>query len=149
MQNNDHSLGIACLALSAVKALACAGFTALDKEPTVIQVPDFGDRFYVYAMYDQRTDEIGRIGKQYGTKPGFYMIVGPNWKGDAPKGITAVVRSSTDLVFIVPRIGTLEYKDGAPSKETVTKAYDYLDLMHAVEAFVNAYQGPSEIELVK
>ena len=36
-----------------------AGFTALDKEPTVIQVPDFGDRFYVYAMYDQRTDEIG------------------------------------------------------------------------------------------
>jgi hypothetical protein len=29
-----------------------AGFTDLDKEPTVIQVPDFGDRFYVYAMYD-------------------------------------------------------------------------------------------------
>jgi len=53
-----------------------AGFTALDKEPTVVQVPDFGDRFYVYALYDQRTDEIGRIGKQYGTKPGFYLIVG-------------------------------------------------------------------------
>jgi hypothetical protein len=81
-----------------------AGFTALDKEPEVIQVPDFGDRFYVYAMYDQRTDEIGRIGKQYGTKPGFYMIVGPNWNGEPPKGITAVVRSSTDLVFVVPRI---------------------------------------------
>ena len=39
------------------------------------------------------------------------------------------------------RIGTLEYRDGAPSKETVAKAYDYLDLMHGVEAFVNAYQG--------
>ena len=51
-----------------------AGFTALDREPTVIQVPDFGDRFYVYAMYDQRTDEIGRIGQQYGTKPGFYTV---------------------------------------------------------------------------
>jgi hypothetical protein len=37
-----------------------AGFTALDKEPTVVQVPDFGDRFYVYAMYDQRTDENRR-----------------------------------------------------------------------------------------
>ena len=68
-----------------------AGFTALDKEPTVFQVPDFGDRFYVYALYDQRTDEIARIGKQYGTKPGFYMMVGPNWKGEAPKGINAVV----------------------------------------------------------
>ena len=80
------------------------GFTALDKEPMVIQVPDFGDRFYVYALYDQRTDEIAQIGKQYGTKPGFYMIVGPNWKGDVPQGINAVVRSSTDLVFFVPRI---------------------------------------------
>jgi hypothetical protein len=45
-----------------------AGFSALDKEPTVFQVPDFGDRFWVYALYDQRTDEIAQIGKQYGTK---------------------------------------------------------------------------------
>src|SRR4029078_9663464 len=81
-----------------------AGFTALDKEPTVFQVPDFGDRFWVFALYDQRTDEIAQIGKQYGTKPGFYMIVGPDWKGDLPAGITAMVRSSTDLVFCIPRI---------------------------------------------
>lgn len=87
-----------------------AGFTALDKEPTVVQVPDFGDRFYVYAMYDQRTDEIGRIGQQYGTKPGFYMIVGQDWSGDVPEGISGIIRSSTDLVFVVPRV----FKDSAP-----------------------------------
>lgn len=87
-----------------------AGFTALDKEPEVIQVPDFGDRFYIYALYDQRTDEIGQIGKQYGTKPGFYMIVGPHWNGELPKGIIAAIRSSTDLVFVVPRI----FKDSTP-----------------------------------
>ena len=81
-----------------------AGFSALDKEPTVFQVPDFGDRFWVYALYDARTDEIAEIGKPYGTKPGFYMIVGPNWKGEKPAGITAVLRSSTELVFSVPRI---------------------------------------------
>ncbi len=46
-------------------------------------------------------------------------------------------------------IGTLEYKDGAPSKETVAKTYDYLDLMHGVEAFVNAYQGASVASLFK
>ena len=46
-------------------------------------------------------------------------------------------------------IGTLEYKDGAPSKETVAKAYDYLDLMHGVEAFVNAYQGASVAAIFK
>jgi hypothetical protein len=87
-----------------------AGFTALDKEPTVVQVPDFGNRFYVYAMYDQRTDEIGRIGQQYGTKPGFYMLVGRNWSGELPRGITAAIRSSTGLVFVVPRI----FKDTTP-----------------------------------
>ncbi len=46
-------------------------------------------------------------------------------------------------------IGTLQYKDGAPSKETVDKAYDYLDLMHGVEAFVNAYQGASVSAIFK
>jgi hypothetical protein len=80
------------------------GFTALDKEPTVIQVPDFGDRYWVYPLYDTRTDEIARIGKQYGSKPGFYMIVGRNWKGEVPAGIINVVRSPTDLVFAIPRI---------------------------------------------
>src|SRR5271165_5469648 len=49
------------------------GFTALDKEPTVFQVPDFGDRYWVYPLYDTRTDEIARIGGQWGAKPGFYM----------------------------------------------------------------------------
>jgi hypothetical protein len=47
------------------------------------------------------------------------------------------------------RIGTLEYRDGAPTKETVAKAYDYLDLMHGVEAFVNAYQGASVAAIFK
>ena len=61
-----------------------AGFLDnLDSEPIVFQVPDFGDRFWVYALYDMRTDQLSNIGKQYGTKPGIYMVVGPNWKGDA------------------------------------------------------------------
>jgi hypothetical protein len=81
-----------------------AGYMALDKEPIVFQVPDFGDRFWVFAHYDARTDEFSEIGKQYGTKPGFYMMVGPNWKGETPAGITAVVRASTSLAFVAPRV---------------------------------------------
>lgn len=46
-------------------------------------------------------------------------------------------------------IGTLNYKDGAPSKDTVEKTYDFLDLMHGVEAFVNAYQGASVAAIFK
>jgi hypothetical protein len=46
-------------------------------------------------------------------------------------------------------LGTLEFKDGAPSKETIAKVYDNLDLMHGVEAFVNAYQGASTSAIFK
>lgn len=80
------------------------GFFTLDKEPIVFQVPDFGDRFWVYALYDARTDEFSEIGRQYGTKPGFYLMAGPSWQGETPAGITAVVRSSTTVVFAIPRI---------------------------------------------
>jgi hypothetical protein len=80
------------------------GFFSLDEEPVVVQVPDFKDRFWVYAMYDARTDQFAEIGKPYKTKPGFYLIVGPNWKGKTPKGIQAVIRSSTALANAIPRV---------------------------------------------
>jgi len=80
------------------------GFFALDEEPVVVQVPDFGDRFWIYALYDARTDQFAAIGKPYATKPGFYLIVGPNWKGQTPAGISSVIRSSTEMANIIPRV---------------------------------------------
>jgi hypothetical protein len=80
------------------------GYAAVDKDPIVLQVPDFGDRFWVYAIYDARSDEFSNIGKQYGTKPGNYLVVGPNWKGDVPKEIDGVLHAPTDLVGMGPRI---------------------------------------------
>ena len=77
---------------------------SLAKEPVVIQVPDFGDRFWTFPVYDARTDEISELGLQYGTKPGFYMVVAPNWKGETPAGIAGVVRSTTDFAAFMPRI---------------------------------------------
>lgn len=80
------------------------GFFDLDTEPVVVQVPDFGDRFWVYAAYDQRTDQFGELGKPYGTAPGFYLLAGPDWDGDVPDGINDVIRASTSLANIVPRV---------------------------------------------
>ena len=39
------------------------------------------------------------------------------------------------------RIGTLDFKDGMPSKDTLAKVYDNVDFTHAYEAFVNTMQG--------
>jgi hypothetical protein len=41
------------------------------------------------------------------------------------------------------RIGPLQFKDGAPSAETVAKVYDTLDFTRALDAFLNSYGGAS------
>jgi hypothetical protein len=41
------------------------------------------------------------------------------------------------------RIGTLDFKDGTPSKDSVAKVYDNLNFTYAFQAFVNTYQGVS------
>jgi hypothetical protein len=95
-----------------------AGFMALDKQPVVIQVPDFGDRFYTYQLVDHRTDSFYSIGTQYRTKPGFYLLVGSNWNGTPPDGITGVGKSSTDLVAIFPRI----FQDDTPEDKAAIQS---------------------------
>ena len=80
------------------------GSLGLDRSPVVIQVPEFGDRFWVYQAVDLRTDGFVRLGKMYGTTPGFYLLAGPDWRGATPKGITQVFRSTTNTGFIAPRI---------------------------------------------
>lgn len=41
------------------------------------------------------------------------------------------------------RLGTLEFRDGAPSQATVDKLYDHLDFIHGVNVFLNAFPGAS------
>jgi hypothetical protein len=80
------------------------GTLGLEVSPVVIQVPDFGDRFWVYQIVDVRTDSFVQLGQMYATTPGFYLLVGPNWNGDVPKGITAIFRSPSNTGFVAPRI---------------------------------------------
>lgn len=80
------------------------GSLALDQSPVVIQVPDFGHRFWVYQIVDLRTDSFVQLGQMYGTTPGFYLLVGPNWKGDVPKGIARVFRCPTNTGLAGPRV---------------------------------------------
>ena len=112
-------------------------FCSLDDEPVVIQVPDFGDRFWVYALYDARTDQFGEMGKAYGTKPGFYLLVGPNWNENVPDGINEVFRSSTEFCFAGPRIFLNDTKEDRIAVQPI---------LNQINAYpLNEYDGEMKI----
>lgn len=95
-----------------------AGIAALDQTPVVLQVPDFGDRFWVYQIVDLRTDSFADLGVLYGSKPGFYLLAGPGWNGEIPKGITQVFRAKTGTAFVVPRL----FQDDTAADRTAVRA---------------------------
>ncbi|WP_291153759.1 DUF1254 domain-containing protein [Hyphomicrobium sp.] len=104
---NPEERNVACPNQDVVYGL---GLLALDVSPVVIQVPDFGDRFWVYQIVDLRTDSFVQLGKMHGSTPGFYLLAGPDWQGDVPKGITRVFRASTRTALAGPRI----FQDDTP-----------------------------------
>ncbi|WP_250473152.1 DUF1254 domain-containing protein [Caballeronia sp. GAFFF1] len=63
-----------------------------------------GSRYRDPPRVDTRTDSFAQIGAMYGTRPGFYLLVGPDWNGTVPAGITRVFRSATGTAFVVPRV---------------------------------------------
>jgi hypothetical protein len=101
------------------------GPLALDIEPVVVQVPDFGDRFWVYQIVDLPTDSFAGLGSMYGTKPGFYLLAGPDWKGDVPKGINQVFRAKTHTGFIVPRV---YMDDTAEDRQAIQAVINQIDV---------------------
>ena len=114
-----------------------SGYWSLDEQPVVIQVPDFGDRFWVYALYDARTDQFGELGKPYGTAPGFYLVVGPNWQGDVPEGITAVIRSPTEFTFAGPRV----FMNDTPEDRTAIQP-----LVNQIDAYpLSEFDGTAKV----
>jgi hypothetical protein len=95
-----------------------AGLLALDVSPVVVQVPDFANRFWVYQVVDLRTDSFADLGAMYGTEPGFYLLVGPQWTGPVPAGITKVFRAKTSTGFVGPRV----FRDDTPEDRAAVQS---------------------------
>src|SRR5215510_1120845 len=102
-----------------------AGIAALEEGPVIVQVPDFGKRFWVYQAVDLRTDGFIELGSMYGSQPGFYMLAGPDWKGEVPKGITSVFRAKTHTILIAPRV----FQDDTPEdKRAIQSVISAIDI---------------------
>ncbi len=87
------------------------GPLAPGREPVVVQVPDFGDRFWVYQLCDQRTDGFAELGAMYDTAPGNYLVVAEGWDDDVPPGVTGVLTCPTAVGICIPRVFLNETAD--------------------------------------
>ncbi len=69
----------------------------LRSEPMVISVPAVAKpRYYAVQLTDANTFNFGYIGSRAtGTEAGDYLVVGPDWKGEAPARIKKVFHSTS------------------------------------------------------
>lgn len=76
--------------------------TDLRAEPLVITVPAVDPKRYDSAQFiDLYTFNHAYIGSRAtGSGAGNYLLAEPKWKGDKPEGITAVIRSETELGWV-------------------------------------------------
>jgi hypothetical protein len=71
-----------------------------------------------------------------------------------PAAATAQTAPAVPAFLVTPdkvetRIGTLEYKDGAPSVETAKKVNDTLDFTRALNVYNNSFRGASAYAIAK
>ena len=77
----------------------------LRAEPLVLTVPKIEKkRYFSIQLIDTYTFNFAYIGSRTtGNDGGSFLVAGPNWKGDTPKGIKKVFRSDTNLVLAAYR----------------------------------------------
>ena len=77
----------------------------LRAEPMVLTVPVIEkERYFSIQMIDAYTQNFDYIGSRAtGNDGGSFVIAGPNWKGETPKGVKKVIRSETEFVFAIYR----------------------------------------------
>jgi hypothetical protein len=73
----------------------------LRAEPLVLTVPAMEkERYFSIQLIDYYTFNFDYAGtRTTGNGGGTFLLAGPNWKGETPKGIDKVFRSETELAF--------------------------------------------------
>jgi hypothetical protein len=90
-------------------------FAGLDlrTEPMVLTVPPIEKgRYFSIQLVDLYTFNFAYIGSRAtGNDGGSFLIVGPGWKGQAPKGVKKVILSETQLIVAIYRTQLFDAKD--------------------------------------
>jgi hypothetical protein len=104
----------------------------LRAEPLVISVPAIKDRYYSLQFIDMYTHNFAYVGSRAtGSEAGNYLLAGPGWQGEVPAGIKSVIRSETDLAFVLYRT-QLFGDDDLESARTIQAQYKVQPLSRSV-----------------
>jgi hypothetical protein len=112
----------------------------LRTEPLVLTVPPVEqDRYYSLQFIDGYTYNTAYVGSRTtGNGGGKYLLAGPGWQGRKPEGINEVIRSDTDLAFVLYRTQLFGPSDLDNAKK-VQAGYE----VQPLSAFVNQPPPPS------
>ena len=90
-------------------------FAALDlrAEPVVLTLPPVEKgRYYSVQLVDLYTYNFGYLGtRATGNAGGSFLIAGPGWKGETPKGVSKVIRADTELALALYRTQLFDAAD--------------------------------------
>jgi len=67
--------------------------------------------------------------------------------GLSPEQMRVAITGLSSPDSVESPFGRLEFFDGVPTADTVSKAYDALDLMRGIEVFLNAVPGASLVAM--
>jgi len=83
----------------------CMTWVDLRAEPVVFTIPEIEkERFYEVQLIDLYTHNFAYISTvATGNVPGKYLLTGPEWNGEVPKGITKVIPCETQFLFSIHR----------------------------------------------
>jgi hypothetical protein len=110
----------------------------VSKEPSILSIPDMGDRYYLMPILSGWTDVFQVPGKRTtGDKAQKYAITGPGWQGTLPPGVTEY-KSPTAMVWILGRI----YCTGTPEDYKAVHALQDKVSVVPLSAYGKPYTPP-------
>ncbi len=83
----------------------CMSWVDMRAEPIVFTIPEIEkERFYEVQLIDLYTHNFAYISTvATGNVPGNYLLAGPDWNGEIPKGITKIIPCETQFLFSIHR----------------------------------------------
>ena len=127
-----------CCAAPNADTLYTEAWLDVSKEPSVLSIPDMGDRYYIMPMLDGYSEVFSVASPATtGYKAQTYAITGPGWSGTLPPGVTQV-KSATGMVWILGRI----YCTGTPEDYKAVHALQDKFSVVPLSAYGKPYTPP-------